>query len=58
MLVYPYTAFLGVPWIQRARGNLPNRPANFHQAGLRVYALDLLGNGYTDKLDPVSQDSI
>ena len=28
------------------------------QAGLRVYALDLLGNGYTDKLDPVSQDTI
>lgn len=28
------------------------------QAGLRVYALDLLGNGYTDKLDPVSQDTM
>ena len=26
------------------------------EAGLRVYALDLLGNGYTDKLDPTSED--
>eukprot|EP00434_Breviolum_minutum_P001868 symbB.v1.2.001654.t4/scaffold86.1/size363240/13 len=25
-------------------------------AGLRVYALDLLGNGYTDKLDPTSEE--
>ncbi|CAL1159462.1 unnamed protein product, partial [Cladocopium goreaui] len=35
------------------RQNLPP----LAEAGLRVYALDLLGNGYTDKLDPVSQEA-
>ena len=32
----------------------PIQPSS--EAGLRVYALDLLGNGYTDKLDPTSED--
>jgi len=34
------------------RQNLPP----LAEAGLRVYALDLLGNGYTDKLDPTSEE--
>eukprot|EP00438_Fugacium_kawagutii_P001424 Skav211639 [mRNA] locus=scaffold3476:46795:53777:+ [translate_table: standard] len=33
----------------------PEMPAT-NPAGLRVYALDLLGNGYTDKLDPTSKE--